>query len=204
MGSCPKLLHCVILSWFSSCFGWNLQFRTILKVVNKVHILWNQYWNFAFFMFWDGTLKNFIKMCIFLSIFGFVLIWRFRNLQFRTRLMVALVSFWTPSRWSMNLKLQEKIKDTVILGKIDHVFNLKVKLKIWNKFLAVLTNSMILIKIYTSHDSIGSSWAILSGLFLPSSAPTPAKLGWDSLNISKNLNHPPQKSKKLKKLKYLK
>ena len=54
---------------------------------------------------------------------------------------------------------------TVILGKIDHVFNLKVKLKIWNKFLAVLTNSMILIKIYTSHDSIGSSWAILSGLF---------------------------------------
>ena len=112
LGSCPKLLHCVILSWFSSCFGWNLQFRTILKVVNKVHILWNQYLNFAIFMFWDGTLKNFIKMCIFLSIFGFVLIWRFRNLQFRTRLMVTLVSFWTPSRCSRNLKLQEKIKDT--------------------------------------------------------------------------------------------
>ena len=112
LGSCPKLLHCVILSWFSSCFGWNLQFRTIRKVLNKVHTLWNQYWNFAFFMFWDGTLKNFIKMCIFLSIFGFVLIWRFWNLQFRARLMVTLVSFWTPSRCSRNLKPQEKIKDT--------------------------------------------------------------------------------------------
>ena len=63
-----------------------------------------------------------------------------------------------------NARSEAKI-NTVILGKIDHVFNLKVKLKIWIKFLELLTNSMILIKIYTSHDSIGSSWAILSGLF---------------------------------------
>ena len=40
--------------------------------------------------------KKKIKIFISQSILGFVLIWRFRNLQFRPLLMVILVPFWTP------------------------------------------------------------------------------------------------------------
>ena len=60
-------------------------------------------------MSWDGILKKKIKICIFLSISGFVLIWRFQNRQFRPILVVFLVPFWHQNDHQYCSKLEDSL-----------------------------------------------------------------------------------------------
>ena len=68
LGSCPKNLWFITMSGFAFYFCWNLQFRTLPKIVHNAQIYWYEYW-LEYYCF----LKKEIKILTFLSLLCLVL-----------------------------------------------------------------------------------------------------------------------------------
>ena len=108
-GSCPKDLHCVS-TWIFLLFcpeppNQNIvknsaQCTYLVKSVLKYHSFYVLRWYIE---------EEKIKICIFLSISGFVLIWRFQNRQFRPILVVFLVPLWHQNDHQYWSKLEDSL-----------------------------------------------------------------------------------------------